>query len=44
VVRTSLEIQNFDFHFDPLSRPDSNSLRMGHWALQDLLMAVVHCS
>jgi hypothetical protein len=44
VVGASLEIQNFDFHFDPLSRPDSNSWRMGHWALQDLLRAVLHCS
>jgi hypothetical protein len=24
VVGTSFEIQNFDLHFDPLSRPDSN--------------------
>src|SRR5882757_6209078 len=44
VVGTSFEIQNFDLHFDPLSRPDSNSWRMGHWALQELLRAVLHCS
>ena len=44
VVGTSFEIQNFDLHFDPLSRPDSNSWTMGHWALQGLLRAVLHCS
>src|SRR5882757_6253279 len=44
MVGTSFEIQNLDFHFDPLSRPDSNSWRMGHSALQDLLRAVLHCS
>jgi hypothetical protein len=44
VVGTSFEIQNFDLHFDPLCRPDSNSWRMGHWAPQDLLRAVLHCS
>src|SRR2546425_530879 len=44
VVGTSFEIQNFDLHLDPLSRPDSNSWRMGHWALQVLLRAVLHCA
>jgi hypothetical protein len=44
VVGASFEIEDFDLHFDPLSRPDSNSWRMGHWALQDLLRAVLHCS
>ncbi len=44
VVGTSFEIQNFDLHREPLSRPDSNSWRMGHWALQDLSRAVLHCS
>nr|WP_242618204.1 hypothetical protein [Edaphobacter modestus] len=44
VVGTAFEIQNFDLHFDPLSRPDSNSWRMGHCALKDLWRAVLHCS